>query len=92
LITFNDGATIDTIRALRKIRRQNTELIGYSNNPLIEHFCYSPLTTIEQFPDLQGKKAAELLFSLIMQKNGEATPAAYNRIAIEPKLTERHYN
>jgi LacI family transcriptional regulator len=48
-----------------------------------------PAASVEQFPYLQGQKAADILLDLLAQKHqGVAEQTAYYKIIIESQLVE----
>ena len=46
---------------------QDMFFISFANFPIWDHIENKPMASIEQFPDKQGAKAAEILFDLIHQ-------------------------
>lgn len=68
IITFNDYVAM---YAIRKIRSQNIHMaqsidfVSFSNLPMLRFMEHAPVATINQFPELQGKIAAQILTELI---------------------------
>ncbi len=68
VVSFNDFVALDVMKAVRQkglALNQDIHFISYANYPLWKYMENPPMASIEQFPGEQGKKAAELLFSLI---------------------------
>lgn len=79
VISFNDFVTLDIMKCARErglILNQDIHFISYANYPLWQYMENPPMGSIEQFPGEQGKKAAEILFSILNNK-AEALPAAH---------------
>lgn len=73
IVSFNDFVTLDVIKYARQkgiAVGQDMHFISFANYPLWKYMENPPLGSIEQYPDEQGKKAAELLFEIL--DNGEA--------------------
>ena len=63
--------------------------MSYANLPLINYMESVPAASVEQFPYLQGQKAADILLDLLMQKHqGVTEQTAYYKIIIESQLIE----
>jgi len=91
IITFNDYIALYALRHIRlsRININNDVVIGsFANLSIMNYLENGPLASIEQFPDKQGKKAVEILFDLISQKNSNTN---FSRIIINPEIrvTER---
>lgn len=79
IICFNDFVTLDVMKCAREkglILNQDIHFISYANYPLWQYMENPPMGSIEQFPGEQGKKAAEILFSILQNKE-EALPAEH---------------
>ncbi|SEM91983.1 transcriptional regulator, LacI family [bacterium A37T11] len=77
LICFNDYVTLDVMKAVREkglVINQDIYFISFANYPLWQHMDNPPMASIEQFPDKQGAKAAEVLFDLIDNKAEDMKP------------------
>lgn len=92
IVTFNDYVAL---YAIKHARRQNIdigkdlEVVSYSNLPLINYMDHAPSASVEQFPSLQGQKAADILLDLLKNKsNKPEEQTAYYKIIIESQLVE----
>jgi len=92
IVTFNDYVALFAIKHARKLKlaiNRDVEFVSYANLPLINYMEYVPAASVEQFPYLQGHKAADILLDLLNQKNqGAAEQTAYYKIIIESQLVE----
>lgn len=95
VVTFNDYIALDAIRYAHKLGlkvNQDIEFVSYANLPLTDHMTFTPTASVEQFPYLQGQKAADILLDLLSQKkHGHAEQGAYYKIIIESQLVERKF-
>jgi len=92
IVTFNDYVAL---YAIKHARRQNLEInkdiefVSYANLPLIGYMDHIPIASVEQFPHLQGQKAAEILLDLLARKeNALSEPGAYYNSIVESQLVE----
>ncbi|MBL1411333.1 LacI family DNA-binding transcriptional regulator [Sphingobacterium faecale] len=68
IVSFNDYVTLDVIRYARSKGigvGQDMHFISFANYPLWKYMENPPLASIEQYPDEQGRKAAEILFDIL---------------------------
>ncbi len=68
IISFNDFVTLDLMKAARQkglVLNQDIFFISYANYPLWQYMENPPMGRIEQFPGMQARKAAEILFERI---------------------------
>ncbi len=68
IISFNDFVTLDLMKAARQkglVLNQDIFFISYANYPLWQYMENPPMGRIEQFPGMQARKAAEILFDRI---------------------------
>ncbi len=91
IITFNDVSTIAVIMAQKNKTESFLEIVGFSNNPIVERFRYSDLTTINRFPSIKGERAAQILFGIINDVSEETFPKTYGQVFIEPAIIEKNY-
>lgn len=87
IVSFNDFVTLDVIKYARSKGisiGQEMHFISYANYPLWKYIENPPLGSIEQYPDIQGKKAAEILFEIIGDKGDE--PIALKNVEFSSKL------
>lgn len=86
IITFNDYVAMDAITYARsqKLRiNKDIAFVSYANEPWNNYTMYPPMASVEQFPYLQGQKAAEMLMELI---NGGTRDSGFKQIVIESQL------
>lgn len=92
VVTFNDYVALFAIKHARDLNlkiNQDIEFVSYANLPLINYMKNIPAASVEQFPYLQGQKAADILLDLLAQKHqGVAEQTAYYKIIIESQLIE----
>lgn len=90
IVTFNDYVALFAIKYARELKltiNKDLEFVSYANLPLINFMEHIPAASVEQFPALQGQKAAEILLDLLRdQKVNEHT--TYYKIIIESQLIE----
>lgn len=71
VISFNDFVTLDLIRYAKQrgiVLNQDMFFISYANYPLWKYMDNPPMGSIEQYPEKQAHKAAEILFDCIDKK------------------------
>ncbi|WP_437920899.1 LacI family DNA-binding transcriptional regulator [Sphingobacterium sp. LRF_L2] len=88
IVSFNDFVTLDLMKYIRQrglVQKRDVFFISYANYPLWKYMENPPMGSIEQYPDLQGKCAAEILFKNIAT---EADIAA-EEISFDSKLILR---
>jgi LacI family transcriptional regulator, repressor for deo operon, udp, cdd, tsx, nupC, and nupG len=92
IVTFNDYVALFAIKHATNLKlkiNQDLEFVSYANLPLINYMESIPAASVEQFPYLQGQKAADILLDLLAQKHqGVAEQTAYYKIIIESQLVE----
>lgn len=90
IIAFNDYVLLDAVQYARSQKlRINKDIcfVSYANEPLNSYTAYPPLASVEQFPYLQGQKAAETLLELIAKKEKEPdNNHTYYKIILESQL------
>jgi LacI family transcriptional regulator len=90
LVTFNDYVALDAAVYAKKhnIRiNKDISLVSYANLPMSTYSEFPPLASVEQFPYLQGQKAAETLLELLNNKNVNSdTASTYFKIILESQL------
>ena len=77
VVSFNDFVTLDLIRYAKQrgiVLNQDMFFISYANYPLLKYMDNPPMGSIEQYPDKQAQKAAEILFDCIDKKEYTETP------------------
>lgn len=77
IVSFNDFVTLDVIKHVRQkglVQKKDVFFISYANYPLWKYMENPPMGSIEQYPDKQARKAAEILFKHIGTKEGEQEP------------------
>ncbi len=92
IVTFNDYVALFAIKHATNLKlkiNQDLEFVSYANLPLINYMESIPAASVEQFPYLQGQKAADILLDLLAQKHqGVTEQTAYYKIIIESQLVE----
>jgi len=88
IVTFNDYVALDAIRYAKKANLQinkDISFVSYANLPVIHYLESTPLASVEQYPNLQGQKATEILLHLISD-NKDEKESSYQKTIIESKL------
>lgn len=93
IVTFNDYVALFAIKYAAELKiaiNKDIEFVSYANLPLINYMENVPSASVEQFPYLQGQKAADILLDLLWHKHqgGDAEQTAYYKIIIESQLIE----
>ena len=90
IVTFNDYVALDAIKYARsqKLRiNKDVCFVSYANQPWNSYAAFPPLASVEQFPYLQGQKAAETLLELFNKKELETEGShTYYKIILESQL------
>lgn len=80
IVAFNDYVALFLIKYLKKQNlADKIDIVSYANLPLMDYLDYSPIASVEQFPYVQGQKAANILLDLISNPNAE-NQAFYNTL------------
>ncbi|PST84829.1 LacI family transcriptional regulator [Pedobacter yulinensis] len=90
IVTFNDYVSLYAIRHARKLGidlASDLDFVSYANLPIINFMDHTPIASVEQFPYVQGQRAADILFDLLNSKSEEGQ-AAFYKIVIESQLVE----
>jgi LacI family transcriptional regulator len=90
IVTFNDYVALDAIQYVKKLNLEiNKDIcfVSYANLPVIHYLEATPLASVEQYPNMQGQKATEILLDL-MSKNDEdeEQDTTYQKTVVESKL------
>jgi LacI family repressor for deo operon, udp, cdd, tsx, nupC, and nupG len=92
IVTFNDYVALFAIQHANSLKPEldnNIEFVSYANLPLINYMENIPSASVEQFPYLQGQKAADILLDLLAhKKQNDNEQTAYYKIIIESQLVE----
>lgn len=86
IVSFNDFVTLDVIKYVRHkglVQKKDIFFISYANYPLWKYMENPPMGSIEQYPDQQARKAAEILFKHIGENDDEQEPET---VVFESKL------
>lgn len=86
IVSFNDFVTLDVMKYVRQrglVQKKDIFFISYANYPLWKYMENPPMGSIEQYPDQQARKAAEILFKHIGANN---TEVALETVVFESKL------
>lgn len=90
ILTINDYVALDAIQYARKMKLKiNKDIcfVSYANLPITNYLEYPPLASVEQYPYEQAKKAAEILFELLNEKNKKSDEVVqYRNVLIEGQL------
>ncbi len=93
IVTFNDYIALSAIKYARQLKlkvNKDVEFVSYANLPLSNYMEHTPTASVEQFPYLQGQKAADILLDLLNQKKQPQTEQqAFYKIIIESQLIEK---
>ncbi len=76
IVSFNDFVTLDVIKYVRQkglVQKRDIFFISYANYPLWKYMENPPMGSIEQYPDKQARRAAEILFEQIGAKDDSKT-------------------
>lgn len=71
IISFNDFVTLDVMKYSRSkgvVVNQDMHFISFANYPFWKYIENPPMGSIEQYPDKQAEKAAEILFEILGKK------------------------
>lgn len=85
IVSFSDFVTLDVMKYVRHkgvVQKKDVFFISYANYPLWKYMENPPMGSIEQYPDRQARKAAEILFKHIAAKE-DLKPEA---VVFESKL------
>ncbi|NGM64725.1 LacI family DNA-binding transcriptional regulator [Sphingobacterium sp. SGR-19] len=86
IVSFNDFVTLDVMKYVRQrglVQKKDIFFISYANYPLWKYMENPPMGSIEQYPDQQARKAAEILFKHI---GANDTEVALETVVFESKL------
>ena len=90
IVTFNDYVALYAIDYAKRqgIDLENElEFVSYGNLPMINYMQDTPSASVEQYPYLQGQKAADTLFDLLSHRHhGIDDQNAYYKIIIDSSL------
>jgi len=90
IITFNDYVALDAIKIAKKnnmIINRDISFVSFANLPIWQYMDNLPLASIEQFPQLQGKNAAEILFKVINgHSNTGQEPPVWHNIKFDSRM------
>lgn len=90
IITVNDLVALDAIQyAKSKKLKINKDLVfvSYANLPITHYLQSPPLASVEQYPFKQAKRATEILFDLINEKeNKSGEDLSFQNVLIEGDL------
>lgn len=92
IVTFNDYVSLYAIKYARSLKinlDKDLQFVSYANLPLINYMDYVPIASVEQFPYLQGQKAADILMDLLnVQPPAADDVQAYYKVIVESQLVE----
>ncbi|AZI27282.1 LacI family transcriptional regulator [Pedobacter sp. G11] len=91
IVAFNDYVALFLIKYFKKLNVINDfDIVSYANLPIISYIDNSPIASVEQYPYLQGQKAANILLDLMANPNPE-NQAFFNTI-VESDLIVNEVN
>ncbi len=92
IVTFNDYVSLYAIKHARNLNinlDKELEFVSYANLPLINYMDHVPIASVEQFPYLQGQKAADILLDLLSNKQQSPDEnQGFYKVIIESQLVE----
>lgn len=92
IVAFNDYVFLYAVNHALRLKidlGKDLQFVSYANLPIINYLNYVPMASVEQFPYLQGQKAADILLDLLTQKEQPVDEGqAYYKVIIESKLVE----
>jgi DNA-binding LacI/PurR family transcriptional regulator len=95
IVTFNDYISLYAIKHIRNLnidQHKQLQFVSYANLPLINYMDHVPIASVEQFPYLQGQKAADILMDLISAKQQSPDDVqAYYKVIVESQLVENKH-
>ncbi|GGB04465.1 MULTISPECIES: LacI family DNA-binding transcriptional regulator [Mucilaginibacter] len=94
IITFNDYVARDAIKLLKNYNlapNHDISFVSFANSPIWSFMDSAPMASIEQFPQKQGIKAAEILFKIIDDRISEAslTPVFHHAVFDSSMVSHR---
>lgn len=94
IIAFNDYVARDAMSLMKKnnlVVNRDISFISFANSPIWSFMDNSPMASIEQFPQKQGVKAAEILFELIAGRTEETSSApVFNQVIFDSSMISHH--
>lgn len=93
VVTFNDYVWLyasEHARRLHTETHKDLEFVSYANLPITSYMEHSPSASVEQFPQQQGQKAAEILLDLL--GSGKEQHQAFYKVTVESQLIENKKN
>jgi DNA-binding LacI/PurR family transcriptional regulator len=94
IIAFNDYVARDAMSLMKKnnlVVNRDISFISFANSPIWSFMDNSPMASIEQFPQKQGVKAAEILFELIAGRTEETSSApVFNQVIFDSSMVSHH--
>ncbi len=77
ILAINDYVALDAIQYCKKKKIRNNKdifFVSYANLPITNYLENPPMASIEQYPEKQGAKAAELLLNQLNNTGDEPLP------------------
>ncbi|ULQ55504.1 LacI family transcriptional regulator [Flavihumibacter rivuli] len=87
ILAINDYVALDAIQYAKANKRKNNKdifFVSYANLPITRYLDNPPMASIEQYPQKQGAKAAELLLHRL--NAGEEEQLPFQNILIQGEL------
>ena len=90
IITFNDYVALDAIQFAKKEKvkiNKDISFVSFANLPICNYMENPPLASVEQFPYVQGEKAAAMLIDLLNDnKKEQSSDNQSYKIVLDSKL------
>ena len=89
IVAFNDYVAMDAMKYAQQKKLQiNKDLlfVSYANMPMVHYLKYQPAASVEQFPNIQGQKAAQMLLELLAKKEETTNDPEHYKIIVDSRL------
>lgn len=93
IVTFNDYVALYSMNYARQLKLEvgkDIDFVSYANLPLLNYMESKPVASVEQFPELQARKATDTLLDLINGPQNAGDVPGFYKIIIESKLVENN--
>jgi DNA-binding LacI/PurR family transcriptional regulator len=74
ILAINDYVALDAMQHAKKLKlkiNKDISFVSYANLPITSFLLNPPMASVEQYPYLQGSKAAEILMGILNNQNDE---------------------
>lgn len=81
VLAFNDYVVLQAINYIRSRPQMEPRIdfVGYSNMPLLQYLDHTPVASIEQFPEIQGRLAAQMLMDILSENQSVSSVRQYRK-------------